>query len=137
MRLRLGTESDRVQILQIRPQAAGLLSGDYLIVAEENGTLLGFAAVFAREIPAPVSASEAFINVIEVFDEARQRKGIASAMIQKIVEIERERKTYQIRAYCDIGNIASHHLWHKNKFGIAPVKMPNGQIVGSYVTLVL
>lgn len=137
MQVRLGTQSDREQILRIRPQAAEFIDGDYLIVAEENHALLGFAAVFVREIPAPVGASEAFINVIEVFDEVQRRKGIASAMIEKIAKIGRERKVYQLRAYCDIGNTASNRLWRKNKFGIAPVKMPDGSIVGSYATLVL
>ncbi|MCM1335484.1 MAG: GNAT family N-acetyltransferase [Bacteroides sp.] len=137
MEIRLGTPSDREKILLIRPQAADFIDGDYLVVAEEDGVPLGFATVFVRKIPAPIDASEAFINVIDVLDETRRNKGIASAMIEKIAQIERERKSYQLRAYCDIGNSASHSLWLKNKFGISPVKMPDGNIVGSYVTLVL
>ena len=51
--------------------------------------------------------------------------------------IAKEEKVYQVRAYCDIGNISSHRLWLKNKFSISPVKMPNGSISGSFVSYVL
>lgn len=136
---RLGTDTDRAGILRLRPQAAGLMpggNGSYLMVAEEDGRLLGFAAVFRREIPAPVARDEAFTNVIEVFEAADQRRGVASAMVRQILTVERGRRTYQVRAYCDISNIASHRLWARHGFGIAPVVIGE-RVVGSYVTCVL
>ena len=139
MTCRLGTALDRERVLRIRPQAEALLTngeGGYLLVAEESGELLGFAAVFRREIPAPVGKEEAFINVIEVFEETHRRRGIASSMVREIIAMERERRTYQVRAYCDIGNIASHRLWASVGFGIAPVSV-GGRVVGSYATYVL
>lgn len=139
MTYRLGTALDRERVLRIRPQAEALLAdgeGGYLLVAEEGGELLGFAAVFRREIPAPVGKEEAFINVIEVFEETHCRRGIASSMVREIIAMERERRTYQVRAYYDIGNVASHRLWAKVGFGIAPVSV-GGRVVGSYVTYVL
>ena len=133
---RIGNEQDTEQILGIRPYAAPVFAGNsYFLVAEEDG-ILGFAAVFRRDIPAPVPAAEAFINVIEVFEERDRKKGIASGMVQKIMEIERAEKTYQIRAYCDVRNAASHRLWFKNGFGISPVTMQD-EVVGSFVTYVL
>ena len=139
MTCRLGSTSDRERILRIRPQTEGLLTdgeGSYLLVAEEGGELLGFAAVFRREIPAPVAKEEAFINVIEVFEEAHRRQGAASSLVREIIAMERERRTYQVRAYCDIGNVASHRLWASVGFGIAPVKIGE-HVVGAYATYVL
>lgn len=136
MKVRLGEEADKEYVLKIRPQMESLFTKDYFVVAEE-GQILGCATVFHREIPAPVSADEAFIYVIDVFEEDNHRKGIGSLIVQKILEMERERGTYQVRAYCDIGNTASHALWKKNGFGISPSKDANGNIPGSFVTYVL
>lgn len=136
MNLRMGNEADKEHILSVRPQAAPLFDGrSYFIVAEDDG-ILGFAVVFHRDIEAPVPANEAFINVIDVFEESNHKKGIASCLVQKIIEMEEEKKTYQVRAYCDINNVASHRLWFKNGFGISPAKESNGQILGSFVTYV-
>lgn len=137
MTVRMGTDTDKRIIFTVRPQAEQLFSQDgYFLVAEKNGEIAGFAAVFFRDIPAPVGEREAFINVIDVF-ESYQRKGLATMMVQEILKLEKDKGTYQVRAYCDIGNEASHRLWRKNKFGISPVKMPDGSIAGSFVTYVL
>lgn len=137
MTVRIGTEEDKRIIFAMRPQAEQFFSENgYFLTAVENGDIAGFAAVFSRDIPAPVGEREAFINVIEVF-ENYQRKGTASALVREILKIEKNKNTYQVRAYCDIGNTASHMLWRKNKFGISPAKMPDGSILGSFVTYVL
>lgn len=137
MNVHIGTETDKVEIVGKRPQAEGYFSDEgYFVVAEENGAVAGFAAVFSRDIPAPVQGREAFINLIEIFEEY-QRKGAATLLVQEILKIEKIKSTYQVRAYCDIGNAASHALWRKNKFGISPVKMSDGTILGSFVTYVL
>lgn len=136
MNLRMGNESDIEYILSIRPYAAPLFEGKSYCIIAENDDILGFAVVFHRDIEAPVPAKEAFINVIEVLEESDHNKGIASCLVQKIIEMEKEKRTYQLRAYCDINNVASHRLWFKNGFGISPAKEANGQILGSFVTYV-
>lgn len=137
MTVRIGTEADKAEIIGKRPQAEGYFSDDgYFVVAEESGAVAGFAAVFSRDIPASVQGREAFINLIEVFEEYQQ-KGAATLLVREILKIEKAKGTYQVRAYCDIDNAASHALWRKNKFGISPVKMSDGTILGSFVTYVL
>lgn len=137
MTVRMGTEADKRTIFAVRPQAEQFFSADgYFLAAEENGEIAGFAAVFSRDIPSPVGDREAFINVIEVF-ERYQGKGTATMLVQEILKLEKNKGTYQVRAYCDIGNAASHGLWRKNRFGVSPVKMPDGSIAGSFVTYVL
>jgi len=137
MNIRIGNEMDKQYILSIRPHAAGLFSEKgYFVVAEEDA-VLGCTTVISRDIEAPILVSEAFVNLIEVFDESDFRKGIASRMVNYVIQIEKAKGTYQVRAYCDIHNIASHKLWLKCGFGISPVKMMDGKICGSYVTYTL
>lgn len=76
---------------------------------------------------------EEYINVIEVFDAEHRCRGVGSLMVERCIETARENECYQVRAYCDANNIASHMLWVKNGFTVSPVKMDNGQIIGSYV----
>ena len=136
--IRLENETDRAQILTNYPYTADVFGdGGYLILAEENDEIVGFLWAFKREIPAPIDRSEMFINVIEVFSEELRCQGLATKMLQKVREIAIEADCYQLRAYCDIRNVSSHRLWVKNGYGINPVALPNGNIVGSFVSLVL
>lgn len=112
----------------------------YLVVAADSTIpqeIQGFAFVFRREIPAPVEEMEDFINAIEVFDPANRKKGIGSAIVEQCIRLAKSRGSYQVRAYCDIRNLPSHRLWLKCKFGISPVKMPDGTIPGSFVTYII
>jgi Predicted P-loop ATPase fused to an acetyltransferase len=105
-----------------------------LFAFDENDRNIAFLFAFHREIEAPLNGKmEWFINVIDVTESVRGQ-GIGSALIQEIIEIAKETNTLQVRAYCDIQNVASHMLWLKNGFGISPVKVAGGQIPGSFVT---
>ncbi len=57
MTVRMGTEADKRIIFSVRPQAEQFFSADgYFLSAEESGEIVGFAAVFSRDIPAPVGS---------------------------------------------------------------------------------
>ncbi len=138
MNIMVGSTTEREWILCHYPYTKQVLGeGGVLLVAEEEGPIRGFLWCITRPIPAPVEATEWFINVIEVFDVADRRRGIASSLVQACIQMARQQGADQVRAYCDISNTASHRLWHKNGFGISPVKMPDNQVVGSYVTYAL
>lgn len=47
-------------------------------------------------------------------------------MPEEIIKVAKAENVYQVRAYCDIGNVPSHRLWLKNRFSINPVKLPDG-----------
>ena len=136
--IRLGIDVDRTQIVATYPYTANVLGdGGYLIVAEGNDQIVGFLWAFKRKIPAPIEQEELFINVIEVFPEELRCQGLATQMLAEIKIIAIKESCYQLRAYCDICNVSSHRLWVKNGYGINPVALPDGNIVGSFVSLVL
>ncbi len=136
--VRNGTENDKQKLLYDYPNLHKFFGDNgHLIVAEKENDIIGFLWAFVRDIPAPVEAKEMFINAIEVLHTELRCQGIGTQMVQKIIEIAKEEKVYQVRASVQIGNVASHRLWFKNKFSISPVKMPDGDIVGSFVSYVL
>ena len=108
----------------------------YLVGARSQDEIIGFAYVFRRPIPAPLPEgyTEDFINVIDVFDTSMHNRGIGSRIVAKCIETAEKAGSYQLRAYCDISNVASHRLWLKNGFCISPVKQRDGSIPGSFVT---
>lgn len=136
--IRSGTDKDKQILLSNYPDLQKFF-GDigYLIVAEKENDIIGFLWAFKRDIPAPVEAQEMFINAIEVFHTELRCQGIGTQMVQKIIKIAKNEQVYQVRASVQIGNVASHRLWFKNKFSISPVKLPDTDIVGSFVSLVL
>lgn len=139
MKIEFGTEDTKKHIMSQYPYTAGVLSdgGSLIVAKDEKEKIIGFLWSFRRQIEAPVGEKiEDFINVIEVF-EGHQCKGIGSALVQKCIEKATSEGVYQVRAYCDIHNRASHLLWAKNRFGISPIKMHNGSICGSFVTFVI
>lgn len=136
--IRLGAEKDKELLKTQQPQTAPVLGdGGYLIVAEDNGQIVGFLWAFKRKIPAPIEQEELFINVIEVFPEELRCQGLATRMLGEAKRIAINENCYQLRAYCDIRNVSSHRLWVKNGYGINPVALPDGNIAGSFVSLVL
>ena len=138
MIIRLGTDAEKQELLTDYPNIKNVIrDGGYFIVAKIEDTVVGYLWAFKRKIPAPVEQDEIFINIIEVIYTNLRCQGVASKMISAIIEIAKEEKAYQVRAYCDIGNVPSHRLWLKNKFSISPVKMPDGSIPGSFVSYLL
>lgn len=138
--IRNGTEKDKQNLLDKYPDLNKffvICDTGYLIVAERENDIIGFLWAFKQDIPAPIEAQEIFINAIEVFNDEWRCQGIGTQMVQKIIEIARKEHVYQVRATVQIGNVASHRLWFKNKFSISPVKMPDADIVGSFVSFVL
>lgn len=136
--VRNGTENDKQKLLNDYPNLHKFFGDNgYLIVAEKENDIIGFLWAFKRDIAAPIEAQEVFINAIEVFNKDLRCQGIGTQMVQRIIEIARNEHVYQVRASVQIGNVASHRLWFKNKFSISPVKMPNADIVGSFVSFVL
>lgn len=135
MKIALGTEIDKVQIINRFPHTSQVIgNGGTLIIAKKGSEIIGFLWAFIRDIPNAGNVTEMFINVVEIFEDRHQGKGIGSLMVAKCIETAREYSCYQVRAYFDISNIPSNRLWIKNSFAISPIKLDNGSIPGAYVT---
>lgn len=138
MIIRLGTEAEKQKLLADFPNVKNVIrDGGYFIIAKIEDTVVGYLWAFKREIPASVGQEEIFINIIEVIYTNLRCQGIASKMLNEIIDIAKIENVYQVRAFCDIGNVPSHRLWLKNKFSINPVKMQDGTISGSFCSYVL
>ena len=136
--IRFGTPAEREALCREYPAIKNVLrDGGYFLIAVCDDTVVGFLWAFKREIPSPVERDEFFINVIEVLYTNLRCRGIASAMPEEIIKVAKAENVYQVRAYCDIGNVPSHRLWLKNRFSISPVKLPDGSLVGSFVSRIL
>ena len=139
-KLLIGNADDIQNIIDKYPYTAQVINynGNLFVAKNENEEIIGFLWSFCRDIPAPIgNVKEEFINAVEVFDSNERCKGIGSLLVQECIKKAKNDKVYQVRAYCDINNIASHKLWVKNNFGISPVKERNGEICGSFVTFVI
>jgi RimJ/RimL family protein N-acetyltransferase len=139
MEIKVASKTEIHEIIKKFPGTKSVIwendDNTYLLLAKENNHIIGFSFSFRRKIPAPIGdLSEDFINVIEVLELNKRNKGIGSALVQQSIAIAKDNGSIQVRAYCDISNEASHRLWLKNGFGISPVKLPDGNIVGSFVT---
>lgn len=133
-----GTESDKQKLLNSHHGLDKYFFGDGRLVIAENGSdIVGFLWAHKRKISAPVEAEEMFINYIEVFKPELRCRGIGTQLVQRIIEIARAERVYQIRAKVRIENAPSHGLWLKNKFSISPAQMPDGNIAVSFVGYVL
>lgn len=138
MTIKIGTDEEKELILAKYPYTSAVMhQGGSLVIAYEEKEIIGFLWSFSREIPVPIGKTEDFINVIEIFNARHRRKGIGSLMVQKCIDLAREKGSYQVRAYCEADNKSSHMLWIKNGFSVSPVKLENQQIIGSYVAYVL
>lgn len=138
MIVRLGTEAEKKKLLEDFPNVKNVIrDGGYFIIAKIEDTVVGYLWAFKRDIPAPVEQEEIFINIIEVIYTNLRCQGIASKMLNEIIDIAKIENVYQVRAFCDIGNVPSHRLWLKNKFSINPMKMQDGTISGSFCSYVL
>lgn len=138
MNIKQANERDIENLINKLPGIKSVLctgKDGYTLIAIDNNNLIAFVSVLKRQIPAPINGkTEDFINVIDVIDTSYRKKGVGSALIDKVKNIAYETGSMQVRAYCDINNEASHALWVKNDFGISPVKNTDGTILGSFVT---
>ncbi len=136
--VRVGSEEERAAIWERFPHTRAVLrDGGVLLTAFRGPEPVGFLWMFRRALHAPVHRNEWFINVVDVPDASDRLRGVGSALVREAAEIAREDGAYQISAYCDIANVASHMLWVKNGFAVSPAYGPDGAVCGSFAALVL
>lgn len=105
-----------------------------LYVDEEDNEYRGFAFVQKRKVVNESNKIEDLILVIEVFREKDRNKGIASNLVKKIIDNAKQNGVYQIVAYYQKSNTASHKLWIKNQFSVIGVLDTNTNSVSCIAT---
>lgn len=121
MEIREASFAEKRQIIRQYPHTKPFLKRKgTLAVALEGGQPLGFAFVQRRKIATEPRLTEDLILVIEVFDPAARRKGIASALVRHVKEQAAAAGSYQVIAYYAPDNLPSHKLWIKNQFCVSP-----------------
>ncbi len=133
-----GSEKEKSEILAKYPYAKEVIhDGGVLMTALKGDKIIGFLWMYKRKISAPVGRSEWFIHVIDVPDAAYRCKGVGSGLVREAIGCAKNDGAYQVSAYCDIANIASHMLWIKNGFSILPAYGADDSVLGSFVGFVI
>ena len=86
----------------------------FLLAAEEDGQLIGFADLH-------VVSDDAHINELGVRGD-RRRRGAASALMEEIIRISRERGAEQISLEVRQSNAAAIALYEKHGFCVAGIR---------------
>lgn len=120
--IRVANYRDKRNIIKQYPHTKSYLKRKgILYIDEEDNEYRGFAFVQKRNVINEINKIEDLILVIEVFREKDRNKGIASNLVKKIIDNAQENGVYQIIAYYQKNNIASHKLWVKNQFSVIGV----------------
>lgn len=133
--IRVANYKDKRDIIKKYPHTKPYLKRKgILYVDEEDNEYKGFAFVQKRKVVNELNKIEDLILVIEVFQEKDRNKGIASNLVKNIIENAQKNGSYQIIAYYQKNNIASHKLWVKNRFSVIEVFTADSNSLGCIAT---
>lgn len=133
--IRVANYRDKRNIMKQYPHTKPYLKRKgTLYIDESDNEYRGFAFVQKRNVVNETNLTEDLILVIEVFLEKDRNKGIASNLVKKIIDDARENGVYQIVAYYQKNNIASHKLWIKNRFSVVEVLTADSKSLGCIAT---
>jgi ribosomal protein S18 acetylase RimI-like enzyme len=129
MRERIGREWGEVAARHMH------FSDGFSIVALDGDELAGLIAIVWRELPPPLVAKEAYIDIIEVAAAYRRRE-IATRLVELAAERARAAGACQLRAWSSSDKTAAIALWRALGFGLHPATTyPGGHAVdGFFVT---
>lgn len=105
------------------------------LVALAGANPIGLIVAKSRGLSAPLQAvEEAFIDVIEVLPEYR-RKGIGTALVEKVIAWAHDHHVSQIRAWSEETRYEALMLWNKLGFTFSQVdfRREDGEHYGFYV----
>ena len=109
------------------------LPDGFSIVALDGDILVGLISVYAKTLPAPLQESfDWYIDILEVQKDYR-RRGIASHLIELVIQRAKEAGVYQIRSWSSEDKIEAIPMWKALGFGLCPaITYPQGKEVKGY-----
>ncbi len=101
-----------------------------LFIIEECNEIVAFAFVQRRNIINEPEKYENLILVIDVIKEDRRKHGLGTELVNAIKDYSLNSNVYQVIAYYEKDNMASHKLWVKNDFNVFDTEDDAGNIIG-------
>jgi ribosomal protein S18 acetylase RimI-like enzyme len=111
----------------------------FTIAAVHETRSVGLISVYWRDLPLPLAATvEAYIDFLEVA-LAYRRRGIASHLVDLVIQRAAEHCAYQVRSWSSEDKIEAIRMWQHLGFGLCPAStFPGGrEIRGFFVAKVL
>jgi GNAT superfamily N-acetyltransferase len=149
-RLRMIGDTMDVQYLEVTPELKELYSVQsgtnacdfiqfdtnyYSVMALAEGRPIALITAKSRCLPEPLqTVKEAFIDIIEVLPDY-QRKGIGTALVEKVIQWAQANQVTQIRAWSEEIRREALLLWNKMGFTFTRIDFQRGeeQRYGFYV----
>ena len=121
-------EELKARIQRDWPSNAGdfirLDEGSFSLIALVSGIPVGLVSAHRRYLDDPLGwIEEAYIDILEV-NEAHRRSGIASALVEEVINWARQIGVAQVASWSLKPRIEALHLWHKLGFTFAKVDSP-------------
>jgi GNAT superfamily N-acetyltransferase len=109
------------------------LTDGFSIMALEGAILAGLISVYCKALPAPLLETfDWYIDILEVQKDYR-RRGIASHLIELVIQRAKEAGVYQIRSWSSEDKIEAIPMWKALGFGLCPATAyPQGKEVKGY-----
>ena len=109
--------------------------GSYSIVVTLKDKIIGFISTSRKQLILPLEKEEAFINVLEVHENYRN-KGIATKLILKTENHFKSEGIKQVRAWSSTDKYEAIHLWDKLNYTMNPstIQKDNEVIEGYFVS---
>lgn len=114
------------------------INDGYSFIAKYNGENIGIISLYIRDICDNNTLKEAYIDLIEVKKQYRRMR-VATELLNKVIEISKDKGLYQLRAWSSLDKKEAIKLWEYEKFCFNPTIMYKSglEIHGVYVTKLL
>ncbi len=96
--------------------------GGFSLAALAGDEIVGFISVYPKNWTKPLAATDAYIDVISVFEPYR-RQGIATTMIARCEEWAKANGYTQIRAWSSNDKLQALPMWHALGYCMCPAKI--------------
>lgn len=96
--------------------------GGFSLAALAGDEVVGFISVYPKAWIKPLTATDAYIDVISV-SEPYRRRGIATTLIARCEEWATENGYTQIRAWSSSDKLQALPMWHALGYGMCPAKI--------------
>ncbi len=105
----------------------------FSIVATHGNRLVGLISVYRKALPPPLQgAFDWYIDILEV-DQEYRRKGLATHLIETVIERAKAERVYQVRSWSSEDKLEAIPMWKALGFALCPATtFPQAKEVKGY-----